>query len=101
MRMLTFLLLDSEISLHGIPLRANVFEDVDTNLYRYNLNCKAHCSSASIATPFVTLWCFISQALDPDKSLRNAVALLKIYWRLDHLGASHELRKEDLSHSLE
>jgi hypothetical protein len=33
----------------------------------------------SIYTPFVTLWCLISQALDPDKSLRNAVARVIAY----------------------
>jgi hypothetical protein len=33
----------------------------------------------SVYTPFVTLWCLISQALDPDKSLRNAVARVIAY----------------------
>jgi hypothetical protein len=33
----------------------------------------------SVYTPFVTLWCFISQSLDPDKSFRNAVARIIAY----------------------
>jgi Transposase DDE domain len=33
----------------------------------------------SVYTPFVTLWCYIAQALDPDKSLRNAVARVIAY----------------------
>jgi hypothetical protein len=32
----------------------------------------------SVYTPFVTLWCFISQALEPDKSLWNAFAFARV-----------------------
>jgi hypothetical protein len=43
------------------------------------LNAEEIIYRKSVYTPFVTLWCFISQALEPDKSLRNAVPRVMAY----------------------